>query len=57
MAAKIGSGIKYKNKFYDERGDEVTPVMKEGKMYWYCEKCGYMKDWFIKRQVKIGGRE
>lgn len=57
MAAKIGSGIKVKNKFYDERGDEVYPVMKEGKMYWYCEKCGYMKDWFVKRQVKIGGRE
>jgi hypothetical protein len=56
MAAKIGSDVKYKNKFFDDKGNEVKPVQKEGKMYWYSEVSGYHKDWFVKEQIKIGGK-
>lgn len=56
--AKTAGNIKYKNKFYDDKGNDIYPVMKENKMLWYCEKTGeYHKTWFVKKQIKIGGRE
>lgn len=58
MAAKIGHGVKVKNKFFDNDGHEIKPIQKEGRMFWYCEGCNkYSDTWFSKQIIRIGAKD